>query len=231
MRLHVVAFVLAGIAALVPSAARADQVVYFTNGTSMEVRGHTLEGAMIRVDLGGGAVVGFPRNLVERIEDRGRSVYTNPAFKPSNVAVAGSASTSRADIDTTAIAGVPPGARFRVAGPRPAGGIDPNNALVQAAYGEAGVPAAPRPETVAGGNGRIKVRGRMRSSGSAGDAPLGAMPGGNGYAIDNANPGTRQGVPIMSLQPKTGTPVPPPSPDPSSAPPAGEAGGDGGGEN
>jgi hypothetical protein len=227
MRLHVVAIVLAGIAALAPAAVRADQVVYFTNGTSMEVRGHTLEGTMIRVDLGGGAVVGFPRNMVERIEDRGRSVYTNPAFKPSNQAVAGSMAT-RVEADTTAIAGVPPGARFRMAGPRPAGGVDPNNPLVQAAYGEAGVPAAPRPETVAGGNGRIKVRGRMRAPVTAGDSPLGAIPEGKNYAIDNSNPGNRTGVPIMSLQPKTGTPVPPPPPDPAAVPPAVDTTGEGG---
>jgi hypothetical protein len=227
MRLHVVAFVLAGIAA--GSTLRADQVVYFTNGTSMEVRSHNLDGTMIRVDLGGGAVVGFPRNMVERIEDRGRSVYTNPAFVPSNQAVAGSsATTPRVEADTTAIAGSPPGARFRMAGNRPAGGVDPNNPLVQAAYGDTGVPSSPRPEVAAAGNGRIKVRGRMRPAGPVGEAPLGAAPGANNYAIDNSNPGNRAGVPIMSLQPRSGTPVPPPTPDPEPAPPVNDTTDDGG---
>jgi hypothetical protein len=230
MRLHVAAFVLAGIAAGSTAAVRADQVVYFTNGTSMEVRGHTLDGAMIRVDLGGGAVVGFPQVMVERIEDRGKSVYTNPAFRPANQAVAGSTGATRVEVDTTAIAGVPPGARYRLAGPRPAGGIDPNSPLVQAAYGDGGVPSAPRPETIAAGNGRIKVRGRLSAGGPTAEAPLGTVPNGNNYAVDSSGNGPRKQYPRM--QPKSGAPVPAPSPDPASAPPATETGATGeGGEN
>lgn len=222
MRRHVGALVVAGFAALVPAVVRADQVVYFTNGTSMEIRSHKVDGAMIRVDLGGGSVLGFPNTMVERIEDRGQRVYQNPAFRPANQAVAGSSSgAGRIDADTTAIAGVPPGAKFRQAGPRPAGGVDPNNPLVQAAYGEAGVPSAPRPQTASAGNGRIKVRGRMSPSAQISDAPLGAVPQPGNYAVDAGDSGKRSGTPIMSFQPKSGTPVPPPeSTDPAPAPPA-----------
>jgi hypothetical protein len=219
MRRHVGALIVAGIAALAPLAVRADQVLYFTNGTSMEIRGHTVEGAMIRVDLGGGSVLGFPNTMVERIEDRGQRVYQNPAYRPANQAVAGSSSGApRAEMDTTAIAGVPPGARFRQAGPRPAGGVDPNDPLVQAAYGEAGVPSAPRTQSASAGNGRIKVRGRMSPSAQISDAPLGAVPEGGNFAIDDADPGKRTGVSIMSIQPKSGTPAPPPSSDAAPAP-------------
>ncbi|HEX6852667.1 MAG TPA: hypothetical protein VF139_14825 [Candidatus Polarisedimenticolaceae bacterium] len=225
MRLPVVPFVLAGIAALLPASVRADQVVYFTNGTSMEVRSHNVDGTMIRVDLGGGAVVGFPRAMVERIEDRGKSVYTNPSFSPSNQAVAGSSGPARVQQDTTAITGVPPGARFRQVGPRPSGGVDPNNPLVQAAYGDAGVPASPRPETISAGNGRIKVRGRMRSPGAPADAPLGATPLGNNYAV-GAEPNRGADVQIMEFQPRKQPLAAPSTPQP--APPAPESNVEGG---
>lgn len=216
MRRHLGILIVTGTALLLPSAVLADQIVYFTNGTSMQIQGHKVDGSMIRVDLGSGSAVGFPTTLVERIEDRGQRVYQNPAFKPANQAVAGSSSSgTRTTMDTTAIAGVPPNARFRQAGPRPAGGIDPNNPLVQAAYGEAGVPAAPTAQTASAGNGRIKIRGRMSASAPMAGGPLGAVPEGNNYAIDGGDPGKRSGVRIMSLQPKSGTPVPP-----QDAPPA-----------
>ena len=69
----------------------ADDVVHFQNGTFMKVQGYTLEGDTIKVTLGPGATMSFPRNLVESIERAGRTVYPQASSGPANVVVSGSA--------------------------------------------------------------------------------------------------------------------------------------------
>lgn len=66
---------LIGLAALgLAAPASADEIIYFTNGTSMPVRAHTLEKDMIRVDLGNNSFIAFPLELVEKVEAAGRGV-------------------------------------------------------------------------------------------------------------------------------------------------------------
>jgi hypothetical protein len=69
----------------------ADDVVHFQNGTFMKVQGYTVEGDTIKVTLGPGASMSFPRNLVESIERAGRTVYPQASSAPANVVVSGSA--------------------------------------------------------------------------------------------------------------------------------------------
>ncbi|HEX5042630.1 MAG TPA: hypothetical protein VFV75_06975 [Candidatus Polarisedimenticolaceae bacterium] len=72
-------------------ASLADDVVHFQNGTFMKVQGYTVEGDTIKVNLGPGASMSFPRNLVESIERAGRTVYPQTSSGPANVVVSGSA--------------------------------------------------------------------------------------------------------------------------------------------
>jgi hypothetical protein len=66
--------------------ALAEEVIYFTNGTSMPVRSHEVRGEMIHVDLGGDAFMAFPMYMVEKIEDAGKEVSLTPSFSSgSNV--------------------------------------------------------------------------------------------------------------------------------------------------
>jgi hypothetical protein len=69
----------------------ADDVVHFQNGTFMKVQSYTLEGDTIKVTLGPGASMSFPKNLVESIERAGRTVYPQAGSAPANVVVSGSA--------------------------------------------------------------------------------------------------------------------------------------------
>jgi hypothetical protein len=76
---------------LFSSVAMADEIVFFTNGTSLPITDHRVEKEMISVGLGGNSRMGFPLYMVDRIESSGRSVYTNPVYQPANQAVAGTA--------------------------------------------------------------------------------------------------------------------------------------------
>lgn len=87
MKRCAVAFVLALVASALP--ALADEVIYFTNGATMAIRSHEVEGDMIRVNLGAGAVMAFPISMVERVQVGTRDVFTGPAYRPSNQALAG----------------------------------------------------------------------------------------------------------------------------------------------
>lgn len=72
--------------------ALADEVVYFTNGTSLAITSHKVEKDMISVELGASSHMAFPRYMVDKIESAGHQVYLNPTYHPSNQAVAGNAS-------------------------------------------------------------------------------------------------------------------------------------------
>ncbi len=76
---------------LFATVAAADEIVFFTNGTSLPITDHRVEKEMISVGLGGNSRMGFPLYMVDRIESSGRSVYTNPVYQPANQAVAGTA--------------------------------------------------------------------------------------------------------------------------------------------
>jgi hypothetical protein len=67
----------------------AEEVIYFTNGTSMPIRTHTVEGDMITVDLGANATMAFPMHMVERVEQAGSEVWSPTAPAGRNKMVQG----------------------------------------------------------------------------------------------------------------------------------------------
>jgi hypothetical protein len=60
--------------------ALAEEIIYFTNGTSMPIRGHEVKGEMIHVDLGSEAFMAFPLRMVEKIEAAGKEIALRPSF-------------------------------------------------------------------------------------------------------------------------------------------------------
>ena len=52
----------------VASAARADEIIYFTNGTYMKILAHEVKGDMIKVQMDGNGSMGFPTRMVDKIE-------------------------------------------------------------------------------------------------------------------------------------------------------------------
>lgn len=80
--------------------AAAEEIVYFTNGTSMAIRSHTVDREMIRVDLGAGSVMAFPISMVERVEKAGRDVFQGPGYRPTNQAFEGADPGPRAARNT-----------------------------------------------------------------------------------------------------------------------------------
>ena len=65
--------------------AMAEQIVYFTNGTSLPIRTHRVEDGMIYLDMGQDNIVGFPFELVERIDQAGRDVLVRPSSSANKI--------------------------------------------------------------------------------------------------------------------------------------------------
>jgi hypothetical protein len=64
---------------------RAEEIVYFTNGSAMPVRAHEVQGTMIHVDLGGDAFMAFPLSMVDRVEIAGKEIVLDPSFSGGNM--------------------------------------------------------------------------------------------------------------------------------------------------
>jgi hypothetical protein len=60
--------------------ALAEEIIYFTNGTSMPIRSHEVKDEMIHVDLGSEAFMAFPLRMVEKIEAAGKEIALRPSF-------------------------------------------------------------------------------------------------------------------------------------------------------
>lgn len=71
-------------AALAVGPAVAEEIIFFTNGTQMAIRGHSVEGEMVHVDLGDNAFMAFPFEKVERIEKAGENVFLSPSSSSTN---------------------------------------------------------------------------------------------------------------------------------------------------
>lgn len=81
--------------------AAAEEIIHFNNGATMAIRAHELEGDMIRVNLGAGAVMAFPVSMVERVVKGGQDVFTGPGYEPSNQAVAGEKGIEKTQVRVT----------------------------------------------------------------------------------------------------------------------------------
>jgi hypothetical protein len=69
---------------LLGGAASAEEIVYFTNGTTMPIRSHEIKGEMIHVDLGGESFMAFPMRMVEKVEKAGSKVMLDPSYSGGN---------------------------------------------------------------------------------------------------------------------------------------------------
>lgn len=145
-------------AIIFPAAARADEVVSFTNGAEMTVKSHVVDQAteMVKLDLGGNNSISFPINMVDKIVNAGKNVFLNPVYHPQNQAIAGvpggrpeAGSAGSAVADTT-IRGSGPSAGFR---PRQVAPVD-----AMASGGSAG---ARRPSDSVG-SGAVSTKGSPR---------------------------------------------------------------------
>lgn len=75
---------LAAILALTAGPAVAEEIIYFTNGTSMPIVRHEVKGDMIHVDLGSEATMAFPMRQVDKIEQAGKEVNLRASSLPGN---------------------------------------------------------------------------------------------------------------------------------------------------
>jgi hypothetical protein len=69
--------------------AAAQEVIYFTNGTTMPVRSHKVVGEMIHITLGSDASMAFPRSMVEKIEAGGQDLLLSTGSAYGNRMVPG----------------------------------------------------------------------------------------------------------------------------------------------
>jgi len=65
-RLGTVLLAVAAVGFVLPAAA--EEIIFFTNGTSMPIRSHRIEGDMVHVDLGGNGFMAFPMFMIDRVE-------------------------------------------------------------------------------------------------------------------------------------------------------------------
>ncbi len=153
-------------------AARAEEIVHFTNGTTMAVRSHRVEGSMIRVDLGANAVMAFPVGQVERITEAGQDVYLQPSQRQANVVLSGDdgAAAVPERYPVTGESTVP--SRFRG---RKGGGKDAKAVAAASPYYDPGPGASaagpvsgltPRGADAAPALGRLGVQGDVRLYGA-----------------------------------------------------------------
>lgn len=209
MKRCAVLIVLALVASALP--ARADEVIYFTNGATMAIRSHQVDGDMIRVNLGAGAVMAFPISMVERVQLGSRDVFTGPAYRPSNQALAGPEGAAAPPVEVsrdntiTAEGSLP--ARYRM-----------NRTEASARAGEDDSFTAP---ASAGRSGRTGPASRFRRPNAAAPGmnapPEGSVAMGDRYMISSRSPEATPNKPeVMDFGP-------PAVPDAQAPPPGGEA--------
>lgn len=68
----------------------AEEIIHFTNGTTMPIRSHRVVDGMVHADLGSDSFMAFPEYMVERIEAAGADVYLSPSYNNANVTAGGS---------------------------------------------------------------------------------------------------------------------------------------------
>ena len=189
------------------SSARADEVVHFTNGTSMPILGHKVEKDMISVDLGSNASMSFPLSMVESVENAGRNVLTGDPYHPSNQATAGvpGAVVTRGPSDA------PVPSRFMGSRPIRSGNLMDPIARFDGVQGSS-----------AGGD-VTQIHPTPFAPGAVGQPVLGTKPMGRFNTIRTAGgrPLSHSGLPITGLEPLPGakeTPAPPASTPPANPP-------------
>lgn len=220
MRHKVLFSVLLG-AFLCAAPALAEQIIHFTNGTSMPIRSHEIEGKMIHVDLGGDAFIAFPVSMVDKVVDAGKEVVLEPSNPGANKIMK--------------VSGGPEGS-FPLRGQAPSGGkpipdgvdrkyvspveTDPKTGLATVRPFAGGGHAAKQNLRVSGN------QGLLRQGGTGDDGYRGTTRIGSRHVIGPVGPPGRKGrVPVMTMQPQPGPgPVAPPAEQPTEGSDSGDSG-------
>jgi len=166
-----------------PAGAQEQEVIYFTNGTTMTIESHSIEDGMVQVGLGGQSFLAFPVEKVERIETAAGEVAI--PREESNRMVP---SPQQVGI----VRGEVPGYKRRGQWEGPIGGRSSENVDVDAK----GVavfrpfPAdAPAHKRQFGVAGRRELR-NMRPANNSTDGVIGTAPLGTRYVLPSNAPGT-----------------------------------------
>jgi hypothetical protein len=128
-------------------AARADEILFFTNGTTMPIRSHRIEKGMIHVELSAKSEMAFPSSMVDRIEQSGRAVYGTGATANQAVSNASVEANGRGAMPSRYL-GVDPSEAPRG---RPAPGTRQNGGGDEAPTGAAMSPVGSRLKSAMGG--------------------------------------------------------------------------------
>jgi len=197
-----------GVVLGVVSSVWADEVVHFTNGTSLVIVGHKVEKDMISIDLGANASMSFPLSMVERVENAGRNVFTGESYRPSNQATAGY--PQPVVVNGPSNAPVP----SRMMGSRASRKGGPMNPLDR--FGAI--------QGASDGGDVSQMHPTPFSSGAVGQPVLGTLPMGRYNMIPTrGRPTSHSGRPIVSFQPlsesKDASAPPANTPPPPASPP------------
>lgn len=177
--------------------ASAEQIIHFTNGTSMPIRSYEVSKGMIHVDLGGDAFIAFPFSMVEKIVDAGKEIVLDPSTPGAN--------------NVMKVSGGPDGS-FPVRGQAPPERrsipdgldrtkttpveVDPKSGLATVRPFGAGAQAGKQRMSVAGN------RSLMGGGGGAEGTYRGTTPVGNRHVIGPLGPpGRRRSVQVTTMQP------------------------------
>lgn len=135
--------------AVASAPALAEEIVYFTNGTSMPVESHSVEDGTIRLDLGDQAYVAFPVGQIDRIETADGKVRTSDSIRANRIVGSGPAG-SVPSRQRRAWQGSSVGNRQSTGDS--AGGADHNGIAVYRPYANSAAANKRQFSTVAGGN-------------------------------------------------------------------------------
>lgn len=127
--------------------ASAEEILFFTNGTSMPIRQHVIRGAMVHVDLGSDGFIAFPGALVLRIEKADAKIKLKGS-SPSRPPI------GRDEVPTTA-------------GNHPVGGMGSGrrgSVVETPPEGAPATTAGSRPNRAAGAGGSFVAGGARRSA-------------------------------------------------------------------
>lgn len=197
-RLGTVLLAVAAVGFVLPAAA--EEIIYFTNGTSMPIRSHRIEGDMVHVDLGGNGFMAFPMFMVDRVDGTDQVKLKPSSSRPGSNRMVASARTGGGEGNGAAEAAQP-----RIKSKNP--GIVDNREVPRDQYGmiHAGQPGTQ-------GLSNLQQPGVLR----------GARNVGNRYVMDSGV-GTRQaprtvGIALREQSGPASTPKTPPADQPKKQP-------------
>jgi len=197
----------------------AEQVIHFSNGNSMPVRSHAVQGEMIHVDLGGDAFMAFPLEMVDKVVEAGKNVILDQSFAdPKGVMVDTRAPGAKRPVRAARPGGSRRDEMFDAIAARDAGRskveVNENGVAAYKPYATSG--AANRRGLGATGSQRV-MGARGLGSQRAGGGFGGTTRVGNRHVIGStAPPGSPTRRPPVSMERNLGGPPPPPPPPPPS---------------